>query len=188
MAAAAPARRTSEVTPSARWSRPSFWTTSAASATTSTPRPQYHFPGLVPGDRWCVTAANWARAYDDGVAAPVVLAATNEAVLQIVSMAALRKHAVDVPARPELARAVVLGHGSSLAGRAASMTSYGRSRAGGCNGDALRVQCPPQTQPPVCQARDIPGTRLCRRLPSATRSAVEVGTLAWTGPEVRRLA
>jgi uncharacterized protein len=66
----------------------------------STPRPQYSFPGLVPGDRWCVTAANWARAYNDGVAAPVVLAATNEAVLQIVPMAGLRKHAVDVPADP----------------------------------------------------------------------------------------
>jgi uncharacterized protein len=66
----------------------------------STPRPEYRFPGLVPGDRWCVTAANWARAYDDGVAAPVVLASTNEAVLQIVPMEALRKHAVDVPADP----------------------------------------------------------------------------------------
>jgi uncharacterized protein (DUF2237 family) len=66
----------------------------------STPRPQYGFPGLVPGDRWCVTAANWARAYNDGVAAPVVLASTNEAVLQIVPIAALRKHAVDVPADP----------------------------------------------------------------------------------------
>ncbi len=66
----------------------------------STPLPQYRFPGLVPGDRWCVTAVNWARAYNDGVAAPVVLAATNEAVLQIVPMAALRAHAVDVPADP----------------------------------------------------------------------------------------
>jgi uncharacterized protein len=66
----------------------------------STPRPRFRFPGLVPGDRWCVTAANWARAYNDGVAAPVVLASTNEAVLQIVPMAALRKHAVDVPADP----------------------------------------------------------------------------------------
>ena len=66
----------------------------------STPRPQYRFPGLLPGDRWCVTAANWARADDDGVAAPVVLACTNEAVLQIVPMEALRKHAVDVPADP----------------------------------------------------------------------------------------
>jgi uncharacterized protein len=66
----------------------------------STPMLQYGFPGLVPGDRWCVTAANWARADNDGVAAPVVLASTNEAVLQIVPMAALRKHAVDVPADP----------------------------------------------------------------------------------------
>src|ERR1700735_1883252 len=38
----------------------------------STPVPQYRFPGLVPGDRWCVTAANWLRAHFDGVAAPVV--------------------------------------------------------------------------------------------------------------------
>ena len=63
----------------------------------STPRPEYRFPGLVPGDRWCVTASNWARAYDEGVAAPVVLASTNQAVLQIVPMAALQQHAVDVP-------------------------------------------------------------------------------------------
>jgi uncharacterized protein (DUF2237 family) len=66
----------------------------------STPMPQYNFPGLIPGDRWCVTAANWARAYNDGDAAPVVLASTNEAVLQIVPLEALRKHAVDVPADP----------------------------------------------------------------------------------------
>jgi uncharacterized protein (DUF2237 family) len=66
----------------------------------STPRPEYRFPGLVPGDRWCVTALNWARAYNDGVAAPVVLAATNEAVLQMVPLAALQEHAVDVPADP----------------------------------------------------------------------------------------
>ncbi|MGH3471496.1 MAG: DUF2237 family protein [Nocardioidaceae bacterium] len=66
----------------------------------STPNPRYGFPGLMPGDRWCVTAANWARAYADGVAAPVVLAATNEAVLQVVPVAALREHAVDVPADP----------------------------------------------------------------------------------------
>jgi uncharacterized protein (DUF2237 family) len=66
----------------------------------STPRPEYRFPGLAPGDRWCVTALNWARAYADGVAAPVVLAATNEAVLQVVPLAALQEHAVDVPADP----------------------------------------------------------------------------------------
>ncbi len=66
----------------------------------STPRPQFGFPGLVPGDRWCVTAVNWARAYRDGVAAPVVLASTNEAVLSIVPLEALRELAVDVPADP----------------------------------------------------------------------------------------
>jgi uncharacterized protein (DUF2237 family) len=66
----------------------------------STPRPEYQFPGLVAGDRWCVTALNWARAYHDGVAAPVVLAATNEAVLSIVPLAVLRECAVDVPADP----------------------------------------------------------------------------------------
>ena len=63
----------------------------------STPMPQFRFPGLVPGDRWCVTAPNWARAYNDGVAAPVVLASTNEAVLAVVPFAALKRHAVDVP-------------------------------------------------------------------------------------------
>jgi uncharacterized protein (DUF2237 family) len=66
----------------------------------STPMPQYHFPGLVPGDRWCVTALNWARAYRDGTAAPVVLASTNEAVLSIVPLDVLRQFAVDVPADP----------------------------------------------------------------------------------------
>jgi len=63
----------------------------------STPVPEYRFPGLVPGDRWCVTALNWARAYRDGVAAPVVLAATHRAVLRLVPLEALREHAVDVP-------------------------------------------------------------------------------------------
>lgn len=66
----------------------------------STPRPELRFPGLVPGDRWCVTARNWALAYHAGVAAPVVLEATNAAVLDIVPLAALREHAVDVPADP----------------------------------------------------------------------------------------
>jgi uncharacterized protein (DUF2237 family) len=66
----------------------------------STPRPELRFPGLVPGDRWCVTAANWLRSYRAGVAAPVVLAATNAAVLGIVSLAALAEHAVDVPDDP----------------------------------------------------------------------------------------
>jgi uncharacterized protein len=63
----------------------------------STPVPHFSFPGLVPGDRWCVTATNWARAFADGVAAPVVLASTNEAVLRVVPLEALREHAIDVP-------------------------------------------------------------------------------------------
>lgn len=63
----------------------------------STPMPLYRFPGLVPGDRWCVTARNWLRAYHDGCAAPVVLAATHERTLDVVSLTALQEHAVDVP-------------------------------------------------------------------------------------------
>jgi uncharacterized protein (DUF2237 family) len=66
----------------------------------STPMPRFGFPGLVPGDRWCVTAANWARAHQEGAAAPVVLASTNQAVLTMVPLSALRQHAVDVPEDP----------------------------------------------------------------------------------------
>jgi hypothetical protein len=64
----------------------------------STPMPQYRFPGLVPGDRWCVTAANWLRAHQDGAAAPVVLASTHARALEIVPLSALQQHSVDVPA------------------------------------------------------------------------------------------
>lgn len=66
----------------------------------STPMPQFRFPGLVPGDRWCVTARNWLRAHNDGVAAPVVLASTNARATEIVPLAALAEHAVDVPDDP----------------------------------------------------------------------------------------
>ena len=62
-----------------------------------TPRPEWGFPGLVPGDRWCVTARNWAVAFNYGAAAPVVLAATNEKVLDLVPLDALQQLAVDVP-------------------------------------------------------------------------------------------
>jgi uncharacterized protein (DUF2237 family) len=67
----------------------------------TTPMPAFHFPGLVPGDRWCVTAFNWLRAYRDGVAAFVVLASTHERALDIVPLEALREHAVDVPDAPD---------------------------------------------------------------------------------------
>ena len=65
-----------------------------------TPVPQFRFPGLVPGDRWCVTARNWLRAHADGSAAPVVLASTHERALDIVPLSALEAHAVDVPSDP----------------------------------------------------------------------------------------
>jgi uncharacterized protein (DUF2237 family) len=66
----------------------------------TTPMPQYRFPGLAPGDRWCVTAANWLRAYHDGAPAFVVLASSHERALEIVPLDALQEHAVDVPADP----------------------------------------------------------------------------------------
>lgn len=66
----------------------------------STPVPEYRFSGLVPGDRWCVTAANWLRAHEAGAAAPVVMECTNEAVLEIVPLEVLAAYAVDVPADP----------------------------------------------------------------------------------------
>lgn len=65
-----------------------------------TPVPEFRFPGLQPGDRWCVTARNWLRAYDDGVAAPVVLGATHEKALDIVPLEILEEFAVDVPDDP----------------------------------------------------------------------------------------
>ncbi|MDQ2836624.1 MAG: DUF2237 domain-containing protein [Actinomycetota bacterium] len=65
-----------------------------------TPRPEYDFSGLQPGDRWCVVASRWLQSHLAGVAAPVVLAATNVRALEIVPIEALREHAVDVPADP----------------------------------------------------------------------------------------
>lgn len=65
-----------------------------------TPMPAYRFPGLVPGDRWCVVAVRWLQAYQDGVAAPVVLAATHERALEAVPLHVLERFAVDVPADP----------------------------------------------------------------------------------------
>ena len=64
----------------------------------STPVPEYRFPGLTPGDRWCVTTQAWLRAHEEGVAAFVVLAATHERALDGVPLDVLREYAVDVPA------------------------------------------------------------------------------------------
>jgi uncharacterized protein len=66
----------------------------------SSPVPEFGFPGLAPGDRWCVTARNWLRAHEAGVAAYVVLAATHERALEIVPLDVLREYAVDVPGDP----------------------------------------------------------------------------------------
>ncbi|MBS1847136.1 MAG: DUF2237 domain-containing protein, partial [Actinobacteria bacterium] len=63
----------------------------------STPMPIYHFPGLQPGDRWCVTAVNWLRAHLDGKAAPVVLASTHIRTLEVVPLEILSAYSVDVP-------------------------------------------------------------------------------------------
>lgn len=63
-----------------------------------TPRPQWHFPGLVPGDRWCVVAMRWMQAHLDGAAPPVVLASTHLRALDVVPLEVLQMYAADVPA------------------------------------------------------------------------------------------
>jgi uncharacterized protein len=62
----------------------------------STPMPQVGFPGLKPGDRWCVCAARWKQALEAGVAPPVVLKATHEAALELIPFEVLIEHAIDV--------------------------------------------------------------------------------------------
>ena len=62
----------------------------------STPRPEYGFPGLNPGDRWCLCAERWQEAFAAGVAPRVVLAATHEATLEIAELADLKRHALDL--------------------------------------------------------------------------------------------
>ena len=59
----------------------------------STPRPEYGFPGLKPGDRWCLCASRWQEAADAGAAPPVALDATHEAALRVVDREALQAHA-----------------------------------------------------------------------------------------------
>jgi uncharacterized protein (DUF2237 family) len=61
-----------------------------------TPMPAYDFPGLKPGDRWCLCASRWKEALDAGVAPPVVLSATHASALEYVSMAELEQHALDL--------------------------------------------------------------------------------------------
>ena len=62
----------------------------------STPMPEYDFPGVQPGQRWCLCAARWVEAYHAGMAPQVVLNATNEATLDIVALEDLKRYAVDL--------------------------------------------------------------------------------------------
>ena len=62
----------------------------------STPRPEFDFPGLEPGDRWCLCAARWQEALEAGCAPRVVLTATHAATLEVVKLADLKKHALDL--------------------------------------------------------------------------------------------
>jgi uncharacterized protein len=61
-----------------------------------TPLPAFGFPGLKPGDRWCLCAARWQEAFEAGQAPRVVLAATHERALEVVELGDLKKHAVDL--------------------------------------------------------------------------------------------
>ena len=61
----------------------------------STPMPMYQFPGLQPGDRWCVCAERWKEALDAGFAAPVILEATSEAALEYVPRSILEEFGID---------------------------------------------------------------------------------------------
>ena len=62
----------------------------------STPRPEFGFPGLKAGDRWCLCAPRWREALDAGCAPRVVLGATHEASLEFASLADFKKHAIDL--------------------------------------------------------------------------------------------
>ncbi|MBT3071536.1 DUF2237 domain-containing protein [Rhodomicrobium sp. Az07] len=68
----------------------------AAGNDLSTPVPEFGFPGLKAGDRWCLCAARWAQALSAGKAPKVVLAATHQNALDIVSLADLKRHAIDL--------------------------------------------------------------------------------------------
>ena len=62
----------------------------------STPRPEFGFPGLKPGDRWCLCAARWAEAYEHDMAPRVYLRSTHKRALESVPLAILRNYAVDL--------------------------------------------------------------------------------------------
>ena len=61
-----------------------------------TPRPEFGFQGLRPGDRWCLCALRWKEALRENVAPPVFLQATNESALEVLELSDLKKHAADI--------------------------------------------------------------------------------------------
>jgi uncharacterized protein (DUF2237 family) len=60
----------------------------------STPRPEFDFPGLKPGDKWCLCVSRWEEAFIAGVAPPVVLESTHQRALEVVDLAELKAHAM----------------------------------------------------------------------------------------------
>jgi uncharacterized protein len=62
----------------------------------TTPLPMYDFPGLKPGDRWCLCAARWQEALEAGLAPPIALKATHEAMLKYFPLEVLKEHALDL--------------------------------------------------------------------------------------------
>ena len=62
----------------------------------STPQPDFGFPGLKPGDRWCLCAARWREAFEAGKAPRVILGATHEATLEVVELGDLKRYAIDL--------------------------------------------------------------------------------------------
>ena len=61
----------------------------------STPNPEFEFPGVKPGERWCLCALRWEEAYDKGMAPPVFLEATHERTLKLIDFNLLHKFAVN---------------------------------------------------------------------------------------------
>lgn len=62
----------------------------------SRPVPEFGFPGLAPGDRWCLCAARWHEAFQAGCAPPVILTATHERALEVIDLDELKRHALDL--------------------------------------------------------------------------------------------
>jgi uncharacterized protein (DUF2237 family) len=62
----------------------------------STPRPEFSFPGLRPGDKWCLCAARWLEAYEEGSAPKVYLSSTHQRALEMIPIELLEEHAIDL--------------------------------------------------------------------------------------------